>query len=73
MGVQKHLFVIERGVIKELLKLKTNARSFTKLFFIANYVETITSAWNRIILLSSMFEGVFLECKNSSWAIVNRE
>ena len=65
MGVQRHLFVIERGVIKELLKLKTNARSFTKLFF------TIMCAWNRI--LSSMFEGVFLECKNSSWAIVNRE
>ena len=33
MGVQKHLFVIERGVIKELLKLKTNARSFTKIIF----------------------------------------
>ena len=24
-------------------------------------------------MLSSMFEGVFLECKNSSWAIVNHE
>ena len=24
-------------------------------------------------MLSSMFEGVFLECKNSSWAIVNRK
>ena len=44
MGVQKHLFVIEHNVIKELLKLKTNARSFTKLFFIANYVEMITCA-----------------------------
>ena len=44
MGVQKHLFVIKRGVIKELLKLKTNAHLFTKLFFIANYVETITCA-----------------------------
>ena len=39
MGVQKHLFVIERNVIKELLKLKTNALSF-----IANYVETMTCA-----------------------------
>ena len=68
MGVQKHLFVIERNIIKELLKLKTNACSFTKLFFIANYVETITCA-----TLSSMFEGMFLECKNSSWAIVNRD
>ena len=42
VGVQKHLFVTERGVLKELLKLKTNARSFTKLLSIANYIETIT-------------------------------
>ena len=42
--VQKHLFVTERGVLTELLKVRTNARSFTKLLFIANYVETITCA-----------------------------
>ena len=37
--VQKHLFVPKRGVLTELLKLlklRTNARSFTKLLFIAN-------------------------------------
>ena len=44
MRVQKHLFVPERGVLTELLKLRTNARSFSKLLFIANYVETITCA-----------------------------
>ena len=33
MEVQKHLFVIERGIIKELLKLKNERLfSFTKLF-----------------------------------------
>ena len=40
--VQKHLVVPERGDLTELLKLKTNARWFNKLLFIANYVETIT-------------------------------
>ena len=43
--VQKCLFVPEHGDLKELLKLRTNARLFTKLF-IANYVETITCATN---------------------------
>ena len=42
--VQKSLFLPERGDLKELLKLRTNARLFTKLLFIANYVETITCA-----------------------------
>ena len=42
--VQKCLFVPERGDLKELLKLRTNAHLFTKLLFIANYVETITCA-----------------------------
>ena len=42
--VQKHLFVTERGVLKELLKLRMNARSFTKLLFVANNVETIMCA-----------------------------
>ena len=42
MRVQKCLFVPERGDLKELLILRTNARLFTKLLFIANYVETIT-------------------------------
>ena len=42
--VQKCLFVPERGNLKELLKLRTNARLFTKLLFIANYVPTITCA-----------------------------
>ena len=42
--VQKCLLVPERGVLTELLKLRTNARSFTKLLLIANYVETITCA-----------------------------
>ena len=49
MEVQKHLVVIERGVIKELLKLKTNACFHTQNnFFIIcknqNHVETITCA-----------------------------
>ena len=39
--VQKHLFVPERGVLTELQKLGTNARSFRKLLFTANYVETM--------------------------------
>ena len=52
MGVQKHLFVIERGVRKELLKLKTNARSFTKSFFVAKYVETI-------MYIGRIFEAIF--------------
>ena len=34
MGVQKHLFAIERSVIKELLKLKTNACLFTIFLFL---------------------------------------
>ena len=46
--VQKCLFVPERGDLRELLKLGTNARLFTKLLFIANYVETITCATYRI-------------------------
>ena len=42
--VQKRLLVTDCGDLKELLKLKTNACSFAKLLFIANYVETITCA-----------------------------
>ena len=38
--VQKHLVVPERGDLTELLKLKTNARSFTPFIVIANYFET---------------------------------
>ena len=44
VGIQKHLFVTEHGVLKELLKLKRNARSFTKLSFVTNYIETIACA-----------------------------
>ena len=67
--VQKHLFVPERGVLTELLKLTTNARSFTKLLFIANYVEMITCAtygnfrnlmfnvWKRFSRVQQLFMG----------------
>ena len=53
MGVQKHLFVIERNAIKELLKLKTNARSFTKYFFINNNNNN-----NNMIRFNTPTEGV---------------
>ena len=73
MGVQKHFFVIERGIIEELLKLKTNACSFTKLFLIANTLKRSRAPrWEFPGILSSMFEGVFLECNNYLWAIVKR-
>ena len=64
MGVQKHLFVIERNIIKELLKLKTNACSFTKLFFIANYVKRSRAPHY------PMFGGVFL-LRGQSLTVVN--
>ena len=69
MGVQKHLFVIERNVIKELLKLK-NQRLF---IFLQITLKRSRAPRRSPGMLSSMFEGVFLECKNSLWAIVNRE
>ena len=34
MGVQKHLFVSERAVLKELLKQRVNVRSCTELLYI---------------------------------------
>ena len=40
VGVQKHLLVSKRAVLKELLKLTI----IHKIIFIANYVETITCA-----------------------------
>ena len=75
MGVQKHLFVIERSVIKELLKLKTNAHLFPKLFFYCKLRRNdhVRHVGKSPGMLSSLFEGVFIECKNSSRAIVNRE
>ena len=70
MGVQEHLFVIELGIKKELLKLRMNARAFTNLLsFIVNCAETITCMCHvgkSHEILSSMFEGMFLECKNFS-------
>ena len=64
MEVQKHLIVIERGVIKELLKLKNERLfSFTKLFALKRSRAPRSGSSKRY----------FLECKNSSWAIVNRE
>ena len=67
MGVQKHLFGIERGVIEELLKLKTNTRSFTKFLLIANTLKRSRAPrWEFPGILSSMFEGVFLECNKRS-------
>ena len=33
MGVQKHLLVSERAVLKELLKQKVNVRSYTELLY----------------------------------------
>ena len=33
MGVQKHLFVSERAILKELLKQRTNVRSCTGLLY----------------------------------------
>ena len=60
MEVQKHLFVIERGVIKELLKLKKR----TLVLFALKRSRAPRSGSSK---------RYFLECKNSSWAIVNRE
>ena len=61
--VQKNLFVPECGVLTELLKLRMNAHSFTKLLFLANYVETITCAtygnfWNLIFNVWKRFSRV---------------
>ena len=61
--VQKRLLVPERGILTELLKLRTNARSFTKLLLIANYVETITCTtygnfWNLMFNVWKRFSRV---------------
>ena len=61
MGVQKHLFVIERSIIKELLKLKTNACSFTKLLNFSLQITLKGSRAPHYLHVNSMFEGVFLE------------
>ena len=47
--VQKRLLVPEcgSGVLTELLKLRTNVRSLTKLLLIANYIEMIRCATYR--------------------------
>ena len=81
--VQKHLIVPECGVLTELLKLGTNAISFTNLLFIANYVETITCAtygnfrnlifnvWKRFSRVQQLFVDDRLPCitlaRNALW------
>ena len=72
--VQKCLLVPKRGVLTELLKLRTNARSFTKLMLLVNYVETITCAtygnfqtlmfnvWKRFSRVQELFV-----CDRSPW------
>ena len=51
MGVQKHLLVTEGGDLKELLKLKTNARSFTKSL-------SIDITFKRSCVLRRKFPGI---------------
>ena len=81
--VQKCLFVPERVDLKELLKLRTNACLFTKLLFMANYVETITCAtyghfrnlifnlWKRVSRVQQLFVCDRLPCitlaRNALW------
>ena len=70
--VQKRLLVTEHGNLKELLKLKTDACSFTQSLSIEMTLKR-SSALRREFPenYSSMFEGLFLYCKNCSCAIVH--
>ena len=71
MRVQKHFFVPERNVIKDTKTKNTRLFIHKIIVYIklrlndhVRYVGNSPGIW------SSMFEDVFLQCKNSSWAII---
>ena len=78
MGVQKHLFVSECAVLKELLKQRASVRSCTELLYSVRWAAAlkIPLAGVRYVYTGSEIIQKFnvhcLDIKNCSWAIFKR-